>query len=93
MSSGHKSNLPRRATAKPDYGVFDPDKFWGHALPGPPASTEPDSLDARVERAWRCMRNMFFTPEEHVAVAGAMVRLIGYDPAAPPRQPGREQAP
>jgi hypothetical protein len=66
----------RRTTAKPDYGVFDPDKFWGQFLPNPATTTEPDSFDARVERTWRFMRKMFFTPEEHAAMAEAVQRLI-----------------
>ena len=27
-----------RTTTKPDYGVFDLDKFWGHVLSGPSAT-------------------------------------------------------
>jgi len=65
-----------RTTAKPDYGVFDSDKFWGHVLPGPTATDQPDAFDARVERALRFMRNMFFTPEEHAAVGEAVVQLL-----------------
>ncbi len=77
MSSTSEPKPPRRAAAKPDYGVFDPDKFWGQVLPGPATTTaEPDSFDARVERALRFMRNMFFTPEEHAAMAEAVVRLM-----------------
>jgi hypothetical protein len=63
----------RRTTAKPDYGVFDLDKFWGQVLPHPAAI---GGLEARVERAWRFMRNTFFTPEEHAAVAEAVARLF-----------------
>jgi hypothetical protein len=67
----------RRTTTKTDYGVFDPDKFWGHVLSGPAATTDqPDAFDARVERAWRFMRTMFFTPEEHAALVEAMVQMI-----------------
>ena len=66
----------RRTAAKPDYGVFDPDKFWGQVLPSPTTTTDqPDAFDARVERAWRFMRNMFFTPEEHAALVDATVRV------------------
>jgi len=66
----------RRTIAKPDDGVFDPDKFWGQVLPHLAATGGPDSFDARVERAWRFMRNMFFTTEEHAAMAEAVQRLI-----------------
>ena len=66
----------RRTTAKPDYGVLDPDKFWGQVLPSPATTAGLDSFDARVERALRFMRNMFFTPEEHEAMAEAVVRLV-----------------
>ena len=40
-----------RTTAKPDYGVFDPEKFWGQVLPSPATTAGPDSFDARVEKA------------------------------------------
>ncbi len=63
--------------AKPDYGVFGPDKFWGHVLTGPTATDKPENFEARVERAWRFMRTMFFTTEEHAALVEAMVRLCG----------------
>jgi hypothetical protein len=65
-----------RTTGKPDYGVFDPDKFWGPVLPHPAAIGGPEAFDARVERAWLVMRNMFFTPEEHAAVGEAVARLV-----------------
>jgi len=71
----------RRTTAKPDYSVFDPDKFWGQVLPSPTTAAEPDRFDARVEKALRFMRNMFFTPEEHAAMAEAVVRLVTHIPA------------
>ena len=50
--------------------------FRGQVLPDPATTaTEPDSFYARVERAWRFMRNMFFMPDEHTSAAEAMVRL------------------
>ncbi len=74
--NGKRSRCSR--AAKPDYGVFDPDKFWGQVLTGPTATTDqPDAFDARVERAWRFMQNMFFTPEEHAALVDATVRVCG----------------
>ena len=76
MSSTGKPKLPRRTTTKTDYGVFGPDKFWGHVLTGPTATVQPDSFEARVERAWRFMRTIFFTPEEHAALVEAMVQMI-----------------
>ena len=79
MSSTDNGKRSRcsRAT-KPDYGVFDPDKFWGQVLTGPTTTTDqPDAFDARVERAWRFMQNMFFTPEEHAALVDATVRVCG----------------
>ena len=80
MSSTGKPKLPRRTTTKTDYGVFDPDKFWGQVLPGPTTTTDqPDALDTRVERALRFMRNMFFRPEEHTSAAEAMVRVLTGD--------------
>ena len=71
-----------RTTAKPDYGVFNPNMFWGQVLPSPATTAGPDSFDARVERAWQFMRTMFFTPEEHAAVAKAVVRLVNGGPGA-----------
>ena len=65
-----------RTTPRHDPGVFDSSKFWGQVLSGPGTTASPDSFDARVERALRFMRNMFFTPEEHAAVAEALQRLI-----------------
>jgi len=76
MSSTGKPKLPRRTTTKTDYGVFDPDKFWGHVLSGPSATYGPKNFEDRVERAWRFMQNMFFTPEEHAALLETMVQMI-----------------
>ena len=78
-TTSRRSGARSSGTAKPDYGVFDPDKFWGHVLPSPAATAEPDSFDARVERALRFMRNMFFTPEEHTSAAEAMVRFVSQE--------------
>ena len=66
----------RRTTAKADYGVFDPDKFWGHVLPVPAASTEPDSFDARVERVWRYIKTIGFTHEEYERLREELIELI-----------------
>ena len=70
----------RRSTSKDDYGVFNSDKFWGNVLSSPASSTEPDSFDARVERVWRYMQNVFFKPDEHAAVAEALKRLVSSQP-------------
>ena len=82
MSSTDNGKRSRcsRAT-KTDYGVFDPDKFWGQVLPGPTTTTtdQPDAFDARVERALRFMRTMFFMPDEHAALVEAMVRVLTGD--------------
>ena len=66
--------------------MFDPDKFWGCVLPGPSTTTEPEDFEGRVERAWQYMRRTFFAPEEHAALAEALVRLIGspFPATAPP---------
>ena len=66
----------RRSISKPDYGVFDPDKFWGHVLSSPAASTEPDSSDARVERAWRHITTIEFTHEEYERLREVLIELI-----------------
>ena len=77
--NGKRSRCSRGT--KPDYGVFDPDKFWGQVLTGPTTTTtdQPENFDARVERALRFMRNMFFMPEEHAALVEAMVRLVSQE--------------
>ena len=77
--NGKRSRCSR--AAKPDYGAFDPDKFWGQVLPGPTTTTtdQPENFDARVERALRFMRTMFFTTEEHAALVEAMVRVLTGD--------------
>ena len=75
MYDNQRIKKPRRREKEPDHGVFDPAKFWGQVLPSPTTTAEPDSFDARVERSLRFMRNMFFTPEEHKAMAEAVVRL------------------
>ena len=80
MSSTDNGKRSRCSTAaKPDYGVFGPDKFWGHVLTGPTATDKPENFEARVERALRFMRNMFFTPEEHTSASEAMVRVLTGD--------------
>ncbi len=76
MYDNQRIKKPRRRDKEPDHGVFDPDKFWGQVLPSPATTAGPESFDARVERALRFMRNMFFTPEEHAAMAEAVVRLV-----------------
>ena len=75
MYDNQRIKKPRRREKEPDHGVFDPHMFWGHTLTGPATSDQPDAFDARVEKALRFMRNMFFTPEEHAAMAEAVVRL------------------
>ena len=80
-TTSRRSGARSSGTAKPDYGAFDPDKFWGQVLPSPTTTTtnQPDAFDARVERAWRFMQNMFFTPEEHAVLPEAMVRLVSQE--------------
>ena len=80
-TTSRRSGARSSGTAKPDYGAFDPDKFWGQVLPGPTTTTtdQPENFDARVERALRFMRNMFFMPEEHAALVEAMVRLVSQE--------------
>ena len=80
-TTSRRSGARSSGTAKPDYGAFDPDKFWGQVLPGPTTTTtdQPENFDARVERALRFMRTMFFTPEEHAALVEAMVRHVSQE--------------
>jgi hypothetical protein len=72
----------RRSTSKPDYGVFDPDKFWGHVLSGPAAFTEPDSFDARVERVWRHITTIGFTHEDYEMLREVLIELINVEAMA-----------
>ena len=72
----------RRSISKPDYGVFDPDKFWGHVLSSPARSTEPDSFDARVERAWRHITTIGFTHEEYERLREVLIELINVEAMA-----------
>ena len=76
MTRAGRSRRSRHGVAVPDHGVFDPDTFWGHTLTGPTTTDQPDAFDARVERALRFMRNMFFTPEEYAMLSEAVVRLM-----------------
>ena len=79
MTRAGRSRRSRRGVTVPDHGVFDPDKFWGQVLPSPATTDELNSFDARVEKAWRFIRNMFFKPEEHAAVGEAVVRVLTDD--------------
>ena len=72
----------RRSTAKADYGVFNPDMFWGHVLSSPARSTEPDSFDARVERVWRHITTIGFTPEEYERLREVLIELINVEAMA-----------
>lgn len=76
MYDNQRIKKPRRREKEPDPGVFNTTMFWGQVLPSPATTAGPESFDARVERALRFMRNMFFTPEEHAAMAEAVVRLV-----------------
>lgn len=76
------SDKPTRSSGapKPDYGVFDADRFWGHALTGPTATDQPDTFDARVKRAWRFMRTIFFKPEEYEQLREVLRARVGEEP-------------
>jgi hypothetical protein len=76
MYDNQRIKKPRRREKEPEPGVLDSSKFWGQVLPSPATTAGPDSFDARVERAWRFMRTMFFTPEEHAMLSEAVVRLV-----------------
>ena len=76
--NGKRSRCSR--STKTDYGVFDPDKFWGQVLTGPTTTTDqPDAFDARVERAWAYMKGAFFAVEEHERLRMVLARLITAD--------------
>jgi len=75
MYDNQRIKKPHHRDKEHDPGVFDPHMFWGQVQPTPTTTAGPDSFDARVEKAWRFMRTMFFTPEEHAAMAEAVVRL------------------
>ena len=79
MSSTGKPKLPRRTAAKPDYGVFGPDKFWGHVLTSPTVTDQPENFEARVEQAWAYMQRAYFAAEEHERLRVVLARLITAD--------------
>lgn len=72
----------RRTTAESDYGVFHPDKFWGHVLSSPAASTEPDSFDAHGERAWRHITTIGFAHEKYKRLQEVLIELINVEAMA-----------
>ena len=45
-------------------------------------SDKPDAFDARVERAWRFVRAMFFTPHEHAMCGEALVQRVSKEQAS-----------
>ena len=70
----------RCTTTKTDYGVFDPDKFWGQVLTGPTTTTDqPENFEARVEQEWAYMKGAFFAVEEHERLRMVLARLITAD--------------
>ena len=80
-TTSRRSGARSSGTAKPDYGAFDPDKFWGQVLPGPTTTTtdQPENFDARVEQAWAYMKGAFFAVEEHERLRMVLARLITAD--------------
>lgn len=62
--------------AKPDYGVFGPDKFWGQVLTGPTATDQPENFEARVEQAWAYMKGAYFAAEEHWRLRDVLVEKV-----------------
>jgi hypothetical protein len=75
--NGKRSRCSR--AAKPDYGVFDPDKFWGHILFGLTLPAGPENFEARVEQAWAYMKGAYFAAEEHERLRMVLARLITAD--------------
>ena len=72
-TTSRRSGARSSGTAKPDYGVFDANKFWGHMLSGPTWPAGPENFEARVEHAWAYMKGAFFAVEEH----GRLYACIG----------------
>ena len=65
-----------RTTARPDPGVFDSSKFWGHTLTGPTATDQPENFEARVEQAWAYMKGAYFAAEEHWRLREVLVEKV-----------------
>ena len=80
-TTSRRSGARSSGTAKPDYGAFDPDKFWGQVLPGPTTTTtdQPENFEARVEQEWAYMKGAFFAVEEHERLRMVLARLITAD--------------
>ncbi len=72
--NGKRSRCSR--AAKPDYGVFDPDKFWGHILFGLTLPAGPENFEARVEQAWAHMKGAYFAAEEHERLYACIGELL-----------------
>ena len=72
--NGKRSRCSR--AAKPDYGVFDPDKFWGHILFGLTLPAGPEDFEARVEHARAYMKGAFFAVEEHERLYACIGELL-----------------
>ena len=78
-TTSRRSGARSSGTAKPDYGVFGPDKFWGHMLSGPTLPAGPEDFEARVEHAWAYMQRAYFAAEEHERLRVVLARLITAD--------------
>ncbi len=78
-TTSRRSGARSSGTAKPDYGVFDPDKFWGHILFGLTLPAGPENFEARVEQAWAYMKGAYFAAEEHERLRMVLARLITAD--------------
>lgn len=75
-TTSRRSGARSSGTAKPDYGVFDPDKFWGHMLFGLTLPAGPENFEARVEQAWAYMKGAFFAVEEHERLYACIGELL-----------------
>ena len=78
-ATSRRSGARSSGTAKPDYGVFDANKFWGHMLSGPTWPAGPEDFEARVEHAWAYMQRAYFAAEEHERLRVVLARLITAD--------------
>jgi len=74
MSDNSRDGRARRS--KPDYGVFDPDKFWGHVLSSPRRHHRNEQLRCPRRASMAIHADDVFKPEEYAALERAAVLLL-----------------
>jgi hypothetical protein len=75
-TTSKRSGARSSGIAKPDYGVFAPDMFWGRMLPRSTSPAGTENFEARVEHAWAYMKGAFFAVEEHERLYACINELL-----------------